>query len=246
MRRFARLIIVAIGLTVLALVVILVPHRDVNAQSPTQVQVVNTPLPISGVVAVRGGVAVTNTPLPVTVRGIAVGAPLPVVGNVSVANFPSTQAVSFSNTVSSPLFVQDTGAAGRYPFTLSVNNQGSPTDTTSTHSGGSVILPPSPTNGTAIAVIEFVSTICLVPPNVPGPGVLDIISLSTTLGSTGNVSTFFLTAQTQSFENTGFGGEVWATYQTKIYANAGASVNVGLPGNNDGCALSVSGSLLPQ
>jgi|ERR1700746_3327247 len=84
MRRFARLFMLALGLTILGLVVTLVPHKDVSAQSPTQVQVVNTPLPISGVVRA----AVTNTPLPVTVRGIAVAAPLPVTGTVSVGNFP--------------------------------------------------------------------------------------------------------------------------------------------------------------
>jgi hypothetical protein len=74
-KRFARLFVVTLGLAILGLVVTLVPHKDANAQSPAQVQVV-------------------NTPLPVTVRGIAQGAPLQVTGGVTVANTPLPVSVS--------------------------------------------------------------------------------------------------------------------------------------------------------
>jgi hypothetical protein len=64
MKRFARLFVVALGLAILGLVVTLVPNKDVSAQSPTQVQVVNTPLPVTATVTrmpvVSGRVAITN------------------------------------------------------------------------------------------------------------------------------------------------------------------------------------------
>src|SRR6202035_5167815 len=154
MKRFGRLIVLTIGMAILGLVVTLVPHTDTNAQSPTQVQVVNTPLPVAGVVAVRGGVTVNNTLLPVTVRGRAVGAPLPVTGVVSVGNFPSTQPISFSNSAKAPLFVQDVDSGGRNPFAVSTG--------CSTATGGcpaNVILPSNTANHGLVqtVVIEFVT-----------------------------------------------------------------------------------------
>jgi hypothetical protein len=230
MNKITKILLVTVGFSVLTIILGSLTSRPAPAQTgSTRVTVVNP----------------NNQPVPTLAQGIT-----PVTGSVAALQGGPFRVHAINaldaNSNPVPLIVQDANSAGRYPFSLSVNNQGSVSDPTSTHGGGSVILPPSPTNGTAVAVIEFVSTICLVPPNVAGPGMLDIVSLSTTLGSSTNFSTFFLTALTQSVENTTFGGEVWATYETKIYANAGSSVNVGLPGNNNGCFLSVSGYLLPQ
>jgi hypothetical protein len=74
MKRFARLVVITLGLAILGLVLSLVPRKDAHAQGATPVQVVNTPLPVSvsGIVGVvsagRGSlrVDVTNTPLPVS------------------------------------------------------------------------------------------------------------------------------------------------------------------------------------
>jgi hypothetical protein len=87
MKRFAKLFVVMLGLATLGLVMSIVPRNDANAQSPTPVSVVNTPY-----------VIVRNTPLPVTVRGIALGAPLPVSGNVG-ANIIGTPNLRVSNPV---------------------------------------------------------------------------------------------------------------------------------------------------
>jgi hypothetical protein len=80
MKRFARLFVVTVGLAILGLVVALVPHRDAQAQGPTQVQVVNTPLPVS--VSGRVAVAVSENPLRVAVVNNA----LPVSGTVGLAS----------------------------------------------------------------------------------------------------------------------------------------------------------------
>lgn len=233
MRLFAKLFVVAVGLTVLGLVVILVPHSDVNAQSPTQVQVVNTPLPISGVVAVRGGVTVTNTPLPVTVRGIAVGAPLPVVGNVSVANFPSTQPVSFSNTASTPLFVRDVDSAGRNPFAVNATCS-NPSDT---GCAANPVLPSATVNNGSVqtVVIEFVSAIC----TGLAPGITqDNFNFGYLLN--GQPKSVFLPAAVDS------AGTGRMAQLTALYADPGSTTALGTPGNNSGCYVSLSGHLIPQ
>ena len=226
MRQFARLFMVALSMTILALVVIFVPHKDVNAQSPTQVQVVNTPLPVT----VRG-IAVA-TPVPVTVRGIAVGAPLPVSGTVSVANFPSTQTVS--NTGSAPLFVRDVDSAGRNPFSVESNNIGS-------GSGASVALP----SGTAsvpiqTVVIEFVSALCQ-EGTAPGD-----IYLTTFLA--GSPTDFFLAATGNGvvLSNPNGWTEITVAQQTRIYASPGTQARIGTPFPNNGCIVSLSGHLIPQ
>lgn len=256
MRLFAKLFMVAVGLTLLGLVVILVPHSDVNAQSPTQVQVVNTPLPISGVVAVRGGVTVTNTPLPVTVRGIAVGAPLPVVGNVSVANFPSTQPVSFSNTASTPLFVKGVDSG---PFALSAecNFGNPPTPCEPAYPGQPNITLPSTTGSGApisAVVIDFVSGYC---GGLAASTIVDFhlqvfgpnyYSGSPVVGQSGAGHFHFPgVPQTGTSLNPFVAGTniSWFAQQTTIYALPGSSI-VLLMGVNSGCELSVSGHLIPQ
>jgi hypothetical protein len=116
MKKFGRLLGVLLGMAILSLVVTLVPHKDANAQSPAQVQVVNTPLPVS--VASRVAVSVLQNPLPVTVRGIAVSAPLPVsVGSLPPVTLNGTSAVSLSNNEFSPVIVEPYAAAA-------INNYG--------------------------------------------------------------------------------------------------------------------------
>jgi hypothetical protein len=147
----------------------------------------------------------------------------------SITNPVSLAAGSISNTASTPLFVEDVGAAGRYPFALEQNNVG-------VNSGAFVILPSTTPSGGAVqtAVIEFVSAFCQAASGVA----LDHLNLDTVLA--GAHSDYFLTT-------TGFGdGGIWMAQQVKIYASAGTTVSAGLPGNNTGCLLSVSGYLLPQ
>jgi hypothetical protein len=114
MKRFARLFVVTLGLAILGLVVTLVPHKDANAQAPTQVQVV-------------------NTPLPVTVRGIAQGAPLQVTGGVTVANTPLPVSVPGIVNVLTP---------GRSSLRVAVTNTPLPVSgTVGLASGSEVIMP---------------------------------------------------------------------------------------------------------
>jgi hypothetical protein len=126
MKRFAKLFVVMLGLATLGLVMSIVPRNDANAQSPTPVSVVNTPY-----------VIVRNTPLPVTVRGIALGAPLPVSGNVG-ANIIGTPNLRVSNPVDTnsnpvPLLTRDADNPAREPVQ------------------GSCEVPPTPTSaGTCI------------------------------------------------------------------------------------------------
>jgi hypothetical protein len=128
MKKFGRLLGVLLGMTILSLVVTLVPHKDANAQSPAQVQVVNTPLPVS--VAGRVAVSVLQNPLPVTVRGIAVSGPLPVsVGSLPPVTLNGTSSVTLSNNNEfSPIDVEAYAAAAnnRYAETLQVGPPLSP------------------------------------------------------------------------------------------------------------------------
>jgi hypothetical protein len=217
MRRFARLFMLALGLTILGLVVTLVPHKDVSAQSPTQVQVVNTPLPISGVVRA----AVTNTPLPVTVRGIAVAAPLPVTGTVSVGNFPT------------PLFVQDVDSAGRHPFAVTAICQ---PNSAGVCVGGNPILPSTTVNGIPVqtVVIEFVSAVCI---GLASGITQDVFDFGYTLNTQRNV--VFFPAAVES-------GTGKMAMRTVLYADPGSQTDLGTPGNNSGCSVSLSGHLIPQ
>jgi hypothetical protein len=100
MKRFARLFVAVLSLAILGLVVTLVPHKDVSAQSPAQVQVVNTPLPVS--VSSQVGVQVQNVK------------PVPVSGRVDVLNTPLPVTISNNNSLA-PLFVDpDAPAASQF------------------------------------------------------------------------------------------------------------------------------------
>jgi len=232
MKRFARLIVLTLGMAVVGLIVTLVPHENTNAQSPTQVQVVNTPLPVTGVVAVRGGVTVNNTPLPVTVRGIAVGAPLPVAGTVSVGNFPSTQSVSLNNSANAPLFVRDVDNAGRNPFAVNTG--------CSTGTGGcpaNVILPSSTANHGSVqtVVIEFVTVLC----SGMTSGITEFnFNFNYTLN--GQPQAAFFPAAVDPF------GVGRMAQLTALYADPGQTATFGPPGQASGCFVTLSGHLIPQ
>jgi hypothetical protein len=232
MKRFGRLIVLTIGMAIVGLVVTLVPHTDTNAQSPTQVQVVNTPLPVSGVVAVRGGVTVNNTPLPVTVRGIAVGAPLPVTGAVSVGNFPSTQPVSFNNSAKAPLFVQDVDSGGRNPFAVSTG-----CSTATSACPANVILPSNTANHGLVqtVVIEFVTVLC----SGMTSGITQFnFNFNYTLN--GQQQAAFFPAAVDPF------GVGRMAQLTALYADPGQTATFGPPGPASGCFVTLSGHLIPR
>ena len=221
MKKITKILLIAVGFSMLTIALGSLTSRPVPAQAPPStvpVTVKNTtaqPVPTSaqGTTTVAGTVAITSMP---TV-------------NARIASPVSLAPGSLSNTASTPLFVEDVGAAGRYPFALEQNNIG-------VNSGAFVVLPNTTSSGGAAqtAVIEFVSAFCQAASGVA----LDHVNLDTVLA--GSHSDYFLTT-------TGFGdGEIWMAQQVKIYASPNTNVSVGLPGNNTGCLLSVSGYLLPQ
>jgi hypothetical protein len=217
MKRFGRLIVLTIGMAIVGLVVTLVPHTDTNAQSPTQVQVVNTPLPVSGVVAVRG---------------IAVGAPLPVTGAVSVGNFPSTQPVSFNNSAKAPLFVQDVDSGGRNPFAVSTG-----CSTATSACPANVILPSNTANHGLVqtVVIEFVTVLC----SGMTSGITQFnFNFNYTLN--GQQQAAFFPAAVDPF------GVGRMAQLTALYADPGQTATFGPPGPASGCFVTLSGHLIPR
>ena len=107
MKRLAKALVVLLGLAVIGSVASLVPQKSATATGSAPVTVMNTtPIPVAGSVTatVSGTVAaqqsgswnvgITGTP------------------NINVGNFPTVQPVSFSNSSSTPLFV-DTDSPAR-------------------------------------------------------------------------------------------------------------------------------------
>ena len=84
MPRFARGLVVSLGVVLLGLLITIVPQRNASGAPGAPVIVQNVPLPTT----------VTNTPLPVSGNLAAT-----VSGNVNVGNFPPTQNVNVTNTV---------------------------------------------------------------------------------------------------------------------------------------------------
>jgi hypothetical protein len=98
---FKKSLSLALGLVVLATTAILISTAKLGAAPPppsVPVTVVNTPLPVQGMVTAQ----ISNTTLPVA-------------GTVSVGNLPAVQAVSLSNTATTPLYV-DADRSGRNGF----------------------------------------------------------------------------------------------------------------------------------
>jgi hypothetical protein len=235
MKKITKILLIAVGFSMLTIALGSLTSRPVPAQAPPPtlpVTVKNTaanPVPTSaqGTTTVAGTVAITNTP---TV-------------NAHITNPVSLASGSLSNTTSTPVFVQEVGAAGRYPFILEHRNVG-PDPNIETNNGAYVSIPyTTPSGGMAqTAVIEFVSTICEVKQGIT----LDPLILNISQPDR-SVYTFRLTAQGMDVSSSWlFGGEVFLSQQTKIYASPGSTVTLGLSSNNNGCDLSVSGYLLPQ
>ena len=148
MKRFIRPLVTIVGFVVVGSVMSLVTHKNAVAQNPqntTPVRVVNTtPIPVSGNVTstIAGQVAatITNTPsvsianTPTVTGTVSVGnTPTVTVGNtptVSVSNFPAAQPVSFSNTSTTPLFVENIADSNPYQNSCGSLPPGPPTPTT--------------------------------------------------------------------------------------------------------------------
>lgn len=231
MKKITRIFVGALGIGLLAAGLSFLTSRPVPAQGRLlPVRVVNTtaaPVPTAaqGTTRIAGSVAITGTPSV----------------NANITNPVSLASGSISNTASTPLFTKDVDAAGRYPFTLTAFNIG-PDVNNATNNGAQVVLPATLTPGgppAQTAVIEFLSAICEVPTGIT----LDHINLQTHLGT--NVNAFFLTTPGHDVLSAPFGGEIWTSQQIKIYASANSVVFAGLPGNNNGCVLSISGYMLP-
>jgi len=129
-----------------------------------------------------------------------------------------------------PLLVQDVDSAGRNPFAV---NASCP------NPGQCVVvatLPATTPNGgpARTVVIEFVSEVC----EGLALGITqDIFTFIYELG--GQRHWAFLPAAVES----GIGK---MALQTALYADPGSSAQLGTPGNNSGCSISVSGHLIPQ
>jgi hypothetical protein len=107
-KHLSKIVLLALGFGLFGIVLSNLPSRHVVAAPPTPsvpVDVTNTPLPVQGTVsATESGawtVGVNNLPSTQAVSG-----------TVAVSNFPTTTPISFSNTSTTPLFV-DTDRAAR-------------------------------------------------------------------------------------------------------------------------------------
>src|SRR5262249_2368034 len=96
MKRFARALAVILGIVFLGSLVLVVPQKNVTAQSGPTVSIAS-PLPLP----VKGNVGITGTPT------VNVGN-LPAIQNVSFNG--AAQPVTFSSTSASPLFTSDVNA----------------------------------------------------------------------------------------------------------------------------------------
>jgi hypothetical protein len=173
-------------------------------------------------------VNVVNTagnPVPTAAQGITA-----VSGTINLA---SGSSVNVANTVNGsgpvPLIVRDVDNPGLNPIAL----------------GGScptacvafVSFPSTTASGGAAqtVVIDFVSAVC----TGLAPGITqDTFNFGFTLRGQGN-EIFFPVVVDQS----GIGR---MAQQTSIYVDPGSSANLGTPGNNSGCNLSVTGHLISQ
>jgi len=222
MKKITKIFLIAVGFSMLTIALGSLTSRPVPAQAPppsVPVMVVNTtarPVPTSaqGTTAVAGSVGASQ-----------VGS-----WKVNVAN-----ALNASNNPV-PVFVQDTGAAGRYPFTVSANVLGLPNPANFVTIPGSI--PGGPPLQTAI--IEFISAFCSNPGTPGATPTADWVAINTRLN--GNVITSYLVAYG------GGSGSLWLGQQTKIYATPGTTIDLFPHANNggDGCLLTASGYLLPQ
>jgi len=129
-----------------------------------------------------------------------------------------------------PLLVQDVDSAGRNPFAVNAScpNPG--------RCVAVATLPATTANGgpAKTVVIEFVSAVCN----------------GLALGITQDVFTFFYDLGGQRhwafFPAAVEAGIGKMALQTVVYADPGSFTQLGTPGNNSGCAISVSGHLIPQ
>lgn len=258
MKRFAKPFGIMFGLAILGLVVTVIPHKDANAQSPQPVTVVNQP-----------SVTVRNSPLTVAVRGITVGAPVPVQGTVSAningtpaVTLSGTPSVNFSNTSTTPLFVRDVDNPVNEPFAASLC-QGSGTSGSNQpqpcyfggNGPGSFVVPTTTSDGKTVKelVIKFVDGECYVINPDPRSGITDV-NLSTTVTQNqvtfpqfqGYVTHFFPFSSNPSLNNN---STLEFATPTEIMANPNTSVDFSVDSiitTQFGCTLGLSGYLVTQ
>ena len=161
--------------------------------------------------------------------------PLPVKGSISITGTPT---FSFSNTAASPLFTRDTDNPARRPFQTSLCSAIGLGQTPGTCSS-------TPSSFTVASdqrlVIEFASARCFTGP--VGPNALNLLTvgLGTRVGGTSVEHALPLVLGLGEFE---------AAQQTRIYADAGTLVSIGMSAGAGAtntsatCFLALSGSTI--
>jgi len=242
MSRFARAVVAALGVVVLASIVALVPQKNVSGAGGAPVVVQNTPLPVS----------VTNTPVPVSVSG-----------GVNVNNFPAVQSVSgtvtlngtssvqVANTTANPVLNRNIDRPENQPFNTVLCTNGAidqiqpqPCFFGDETSPRAFTVPSTTYNSQTVQrlAIEYVSGACNTLPSAPSSVTAVGLAAGSTLNTVNGPGVHFFPL------TLGNGGSIstvtWAE-PVRVYGDPGQSVSFGVitSGPIVGCTMYVSGYL---
>lgn len=226
MKRLTQMLLIGLGFGLLVAVLGVLTNRPAPAQAPrpsVPVTVTNTtarPVPTTalGTTTVSGSVIAAQSTTPWSVRAVQDGP-----WRVSNPLNPNTG-------TQLPLIVQDVDNPGHNPFSVNA----------SCPSSGQCVavatLPTTTADGSPVktGVIEFVSAIC------------NGLALGITQDNFNFIYRLNGQAQAVYFPAVVENGTGRMAMRTVIYADPAFGVQLGTPGNNSGCFVSISGHLIPQ
>jgi hypothetical protein len=216
MNRLKKALTLSLGLLILATAAALITGANLKASTP--------PPPIVAATVTSVPVSVTNTPLPVT-GSVNIGTPTVNVGSLPAVQLSGTPAVTFTNTASTPIYVDtDRPARDSFDATCATSNydetSGQASCTLFTIPAGAQVVIETVGCTAEVAAGQGPAQADLVVPNIP-------YGASPASGASEYLFNLAMTKQT----NSSSGVDIWGiTNQVHIYGGAptGGGVDIGV------------------
>lgn len=219
MKKSIKILLIALGFSMLAVALVFLTSRPAPAQAPPP------PVPVT----------VTNTtarPVPTTAVGRTTVSGS-VIASQGTTPWTVSNALNPTSGASLPLLTQDVDSPGRNPFAVTAICQ---PNSAGVCVGENPILPSTTVTGIPVrtVVIDFVSAVCV---GLASGITQDVFDFGYTLNTQRNV--VFFPAAVES-------GTGKMAMRTVLYADPSSQTDLGTPGNNSGCSVSLSGHLILQ